>query len=462
MMQKQQRAQQTQTPPVAPTRTNKKKKKKSSNSPVQGSLPVQQAPKNLVPLPLATPTVSPGKVEAEVAQPQKPKVYNLSGPRQPGAFLAPKKTADNAEELAAFRLKMRSEMAGLRKQLADSEPQAPPQTEPTVKGPKPPIQRPIKARPQVRARLDSALHKRVIPQPTVGISNRPGFGYDTSVFTNGKAAPITPTSLPPGFKPLPESVKNGSTEAEAEKTRVQEARDPKAVAKHLANVHGLFIPGGQDREADNSVEKTGREEYEQALIYAARQRGLPVLAVCGGSRCLARGFGGKEQLLSEEDQQLHDKGKAEIPAHPIEVRPSTIIGGARAKGASTKISSVNSTHVKVVAHNKGEKPQQTSLSDINRLPNGTPELTLSAIDPTGNPEGFETTHGAPIVGVTSHPEALFRHGKAREQFGHADAIDFSDRLFKGFAQSMQTYAARPGINEQVRNFDKTRLRRPKT
>lgn len=346
----------------------------------------------------------------------------------------------------------------------------------------------------VRDRVLRRLHdaRESAPPPIVGISNRPGFGYDSSVFTTGNRLQrgrneIVPTSLPSGFDPLPRDASRRDAERNARD--VQDARAREVVAKArgerspldadglpshglLGDVHGLFIPGGQDREEDGSPEKTTREAYEQALIQEARTRGLPTLAVCGGSRCLLRGFGGEEQTLSEDQQVRHNQRGTTTPAHSIQLPdPHTILGSAapyvpsrQIRGApplpserarQTGISRVNSTHTKI-----GRVNARGNLDPVNRLPNGESELVISARDAEGDheedvdrgtPEGFETRYGAPIVGVTSHPEAIYGTNSSRGAFErNPDAIDWSDNIFRGFAQSMRAYAARQRVNDEIR------------
>jgi gamma-glutamyl-gamma-aminobutyrate hydrolase PuuD len=397
---------------------------------------------------VVTPTTQPQPVQV----PQS----NVTGPKNKNAFMRQKD-----ESLKDFRARMAAEMANLREGLAKQNPEQnkTPEKATAPQGPKPPIDRPIPANSKIRAAVTEQMKRRVRATPAVGISNRPGFGYDASVFDLGSNAKIKPTSLPPNFAALD---RNASKQEEAaEKTNVQKARVADKAAEHLLGVSGLFIPGGQDREPDQSPEKTTRESYEQALMKEARRRGLPTLAVCGGSRSLARGFGAQEVLLGEEDRQIHQQNGMDTPAHPIELRPKTILGGA-APDATMGVSMVNSTHEKVVGHKKGDNPRKTVLSPVNQLQPGLsqpePELIVSAIDPKGNPEGFETAYGAPIVGVTSHPESLFRKGSARDKFGHPDAIKFADNLFKGFAQSMQTYTGKQALNADIKTGRTKRLK----
>lgn len=226
------------------------------------------------------------------------------------------------------------------------------------------------------------------------------------------------------------------------------ARDTGRAREHLAKAHGLYIPGGQDATKDDKEKVTG-EAYEQALIARARNSGLPTLGICGGSRCLARGFGAPEEALSGADLMTHNQKGTAAMAHSLTFPdPSTILGGA-ALGRKT-VDAINSTHQKIVAYER----KTGELSHVNRLTTDEPELTVSARSPEGHPEGFETTHGAPIVGVTSHPEAIHGASSAARKQATPQGRDWSDRVFKGFEQSMKAYAGRQQVNEELTDIAK--------
>ena len=77
------------------------------------------------------------------------------------------------------------------------------------------------------------------------------------------------------------------------------------------------------------------------------------------------------------------------------------------------------------------------------------ELVVTALDDKhGTPEGFETRHGAPLMGITSHPEAIYR-GSTDRQKATPDARTWSDALFQGFEQSMQAYQGKQAVNQAI-------------
>ncbi|QMW00606.1 gamma-glutamyl-gamma-aminobutyrate hydrolase family protein [Spirosoma foliorum] len=331
-------------------------------------------------------------------------------------------------------------------------------------------------------------------KPKVGISNRPGFGYDSKALSDNKGAPILTFSLPPNHFALDREATEIQTQQELKS--VQKDRIIKNVNEHLAGVHGLYIPGGQDnldREKNGHIEKESRENYEQALIKRARNLGMPILAICGGSRSLARGFGGMEQTLTDNQIEIHNHKGTSAIAHPLHFSnvPTDrgsfssnqffgLLGGAaqhkdRVKTIVNKINAMNSTHQKVVALDKNRemiirddvgsdtlRVKGKNVPQKRMLINGKPEVEFTVWDGTGEtktPEGFETRYGAPVMGITSHPEAISGTGGARKAFDeHQDAIMWSDNIFKGFAQSMQTYAAKQQVLSDLKSGKPIKLK----
>lgn len=366
--------------------------------------------------------------------------YRLDGPPRPNAY-----DRQPDEHPDAHRLRMAAELRDLRETMAAKDAQDPAdrsphdyhgRTEPEWLRDWPDEPR-VAATPGRRegvlARIRDA--QRAQPVPTVAVSHRGGFGYDSGVFTKGSTRADV-VSAPPGFGAPPREAPRHVVEAH--ERRVADARDPAQAPDHLAGASGLFIPGGQDIPLHGSREQQTRETYEQALIHHARNRGIPTLGVCGGSRCLARGFGGQEEQLSGGALRLHNqRGTVPMP-HGLRLAPHTLLGGASPTPDGT-VDRINSTHQKVV-----------DFSGVNSLEaTGEPELRVSAEDEHGLPEGFETTHGAPIVGVTSHPEAI--HGASRDARRAASdqGRRFSDNVFRGFEQSQRAYAGRQQVNAQI-------------
>ena len=357
----------------------------------------------------------------------------------------------------------------------------------------------------LRLAIDRKMKDRGKNVPTVGISNRPGYGFDKGAFEKNKGAAIVPSSLPPKHDALPQVPKlvaNATEEQIAEYAKIVEAaklkdiaealavqlsRGTSSIEKSLGGVDGIYIPGGQDNvskdPADN--EKSTREAYEIALVEKARLLGMPILSVCGGSRSFARGFGVGEQPVTGSqkvkkvhkaglDKQAHGLYFSALPDQKDGVRDEKfygLIGGAVPQGevqtVINKISGVNSTHEKVI-HHVGEEPVAKPIRitqsidgkkvevDDNRKINNRTELMITAWDndtATKSPEGFETRYGAPMMGITSHPELITGSASYRPKF-EEDAQKWSDNIFKVFAQSMMTYAEKKkliaDIHEEIK------------
>ena len=169
-------------------------------------------------------------------------------------------------------------------------------------------------------------------------------------------------------------------------------------AEIVARVDGLVLTGGEDvapsRYGATRHELTGdphdaRDRTEIALLAAAREARLPVLAICRGLQVANVALGGTlvQDLPSERPSSTaHDRSDART-ARVLEVG---ITGGSRlsaAIGASTI--TVNSSH---------HQP-------VDRV---APGLTVTATAPDGVVEGAEWT-GDPdwwMLGVQWHPEEL--------------------------------------------------------
>src|SRR5262249_12297677 len=124
----------------------------------------------------------------------KPKLFNIEGVKRPGEFLP-----REHEDKSTFTSRMAGEMSRFRAAMDARAPKP----EGEIPRPTPTLRAPYQPTPE-RLRIDSQMRGRKLPVPVVGISNRPGFGYDESVFAKGSSATITPTSLPANFKGLPQ------------------------------------------------------------------------------------------------------------------------------------------------------------------------------------------------------------------------------------------------------------------
>ncbi|HWX02318.1 gamma-glutamyl-gamma-aminobutyrate hydrolase family protein [Collimonas sp.] len=409
--------------------------------------------------------------------------YSITAAKKPGAYLEPKAAGSAEEQLAAktaFRQRMRDEMAALRAGMEAKDKLAVGARAPSDNyGPawkqEWPDYAPKAVNPEKRKQIDAALAARTELKPKVAISYREGFGYDKRAFSAG-ATQADAIMAPSGNREV------GRGEASLSKKELEalhlarervddSSADPEKAAAaraqlrgDLVGANGLYIPGGQDAvdesTAGGAKEKTSRETYEQAMIKHARNTGLPLLAICGGSRSMARGFGASEAELGGADLVKHNQKGTTVMSHALSFPdPHTILGGAAPKtelatpGAwpegsrSPGVDAVNSTHKKVIALDPGTH----DITGGKRLPaDNKPELIVSALSPGDNhAEGFETRHGAPMVGVTSHPEAI--HGAIKAAYDNAtdQGGEWSDNVFEAFEQSMQTHGRRQALNKEL-------------
>jgi putative glutamine amidotransferase len=164
------------------------------------------------------------------------------------------------------------------------------------------------------------------------------------------------------------------------------------VEETLDVLDGLIFSGGADLDpelyGDEAHEETFgvdpvRDKAELALLTAALERDLPVLAICRGSQVLNVGLGG--DLEQHIPDQLGHEGHKEVAGtfseHPVEVLPGTRLHGVLGDGTEIK------SH-----HHQGFRKLGTGLREAARAHDGTLEAVE---DPTRR---F-------ALGVLWHPEA---------------------------------------------------------
>ena len=173
-------------------------------------------------------------------------------------------------------------------------------------------------------------------------------------------------------------------------------------AEVLAGVDALVLTGGIDvdpsvycaeRHAKVKEVDRGRDEMEIALVRAAAERDMPVLAICRGHQVLNVAFGGA--LLQHIDSGEH-RADFRTEGHPSRWHDLTIDGDSRLASVygATQIR-VNSRHHQAVTREvlaPGLKPVAFAADHGGELI-----------------EGLESDQHRWIVGVQWHPERPETH-----------------------------------------------------
>jgi putative glutamine amidotransferase len=173
-------------------------------------------------------------------------------------------------------------------------------------------------------------------------------------------------------------------------------------------VHPRFFGEAPHPKIDLVDER--RDQFEIALVHAARARDLPVLGVCRGVQLMNVALGGDlyQDIASQVDRALGHTQRTlgDGPWHDVELRPGTRLCGIL--GAPT--AAVNSYHHQA----------------CRRV---APRLVVAATAADGVVEGLEDPHASFFLGVQWHPEVLE---------GGLDPT--SRRLFSAFVEAAREFA----------------------
>lgn len=332
-------------------------------------------------------------------------------------------------------------------------------------------------------------------RPTIGVSQRPGQGYDMSRFQEQKHAQyelmLDPDLVPPRLGKNPSDAERAAhqvymdrlaaaREAVLSREEGEEGSVSARMRERMAGIHGLFLPGDgnrnmnqihspsapeADREGDRGMnepddpteiqERATRDPFEQMAVRHARNTGMPVMAVCAGSWRLLSAYGGCPETIPA-DERLRHQDRLSEPAHSLLVHADTHLNAALGRGVRCGwVRGANSTHWAAAARDPEQPNQLLQRPDAPNEPHDPiahQELQISAMDWVGRgvPEAIESRHGAPIVGIQSHPEYFLPKNydpeKNRSQFAQ-----FSRRLFDNFEGAARTYARRQLVNQEIRD-----------
>jgi gamma-glutamyl-gamma-aminobutyrate hydrolase PuuD len=283
------------------------------------------------------------------------------------------------------------------------------------------------------------------------------------------------------FENLPDQHKEYYAKQGLDYTKTTGQNLEQTVERYLKGVDAIYIPGAAFDPSENyRLDPTDykpkespdprREQFELALIQKARERGIPVLAVCAGSWRLANAFGGKTVALSPDETKIHDQWeRLRENVHDISVQPDTYLDAVRReaqryeakptpKGSPLPLQKelqktsnptkdnnvklvVNSTHWRAVHHVNGEVT-------------GAPELQVSATDGSNIAEAIEPKYPghAPMIGVQFHPEYII---PARITSDKTIEINpdypFHKTILDNFVKAAETYHLKQEVMKQIKN-----------
>jgi putative glutamine amidotransferase len=182
----------------------------------------------------------------------------------------------------------------------------------------------------------------------------------------------------------------------------------------LAGIDGLLLTGGDDiaparyGEAPHATlveAEPGRDEFELALVGAARVRELPIFAICRGVQVLNVALGGTlvQDIPSQITGALHHSlpvppNQSYSLAHEVWIeRDSLLAQLMRERLSDADACEVNSRHHQAVK----------TLA---------PGFKVSATAPDGVIEAIEDPASRFCLGVQWHPENFWRTGEFRPLF----------------------------------------------
>jgi putative glutamine amidotransferase len=194
------------------------------------------------------------------------------------------------------------------------------------------------------------------------------------------------------------------------------------VERALDGVDGLLLTGGDDVAPERYGEprhpavveaEAGRDAFEIALVGAARQRGLPIFAICRGVQVLNVACGGT--LVQDIPTQI-----AGASPHSFDVPPHEPYSLAHEIWVDKD---------SLLASLIGDRLRDQDSCDVNSrhhqaVKEVAPGFRATATAPDGVIEAIEDPAARFCLGVQWHPENFWRTGEFRA-------------LFEGFIEASQ-------------------------
>lgn len=179
----------------------------------------------------------------------------------------------------------------------------------------------------------------------------------------------------------------------------------------VARAQGLLLTGGGDVDPGEYGEaphetfhasETGRDAYEIALVKAAHDAGLPILAICRGLQVLNVALGGTliqdiPSMVSGAQQHADPGENRHHLAHEVWVTAGSLLErlmGDKLEGGTCQVNSRHHQAVKLVA----------------------PGWEVSGTAPDGIIEAIEQPGPVFRLAVQWHPENFYRTGEFRPLF----------------------------------------------
>ena len=193
------------------------------------------------------------------------------------------------------------------------------------------------------------------------------------------------------------------------------------IEQALTGVDGLMLTGGDDVSPPRYGEaahatvveaEPGRDEFEIALVTAARARRLPIFAICRGVQVLNVACGGT--LVQDIPSQITGALTHSLPVPPNE--PYT--------AAHEVWVDKDSLLAKLMRERMVDESLQVNSRHHQSVKGVAPGFSVSATAPDGVIEAIEDPSARFCLGVQWHPENFFRTGEFRA-------------LFEGFLEASQ-------------------------